>query len=85
MIRVSLEVRGARTRFTVGVQAESITQAVRSVIARHPGCEIRVLFPIDPEAFFAAGDDHTSGTMRLEAGRHRTHRMPRRRSGSLAE
>ena len=83
VIRVSLAVRGTQTRFTVEVQAESITQAVSLTIDRHPGCDIKVLFPIDPEAFFAAGDERTSATMRLEAGRHGTLRGPRRRNRSL--
>ena len=84
MIQVSLAVRGTQTRFTVEVQAESIAQAVSLTIDRHPGCDIKVLFPIEPEAFFADRDGSTSGAIRLEAGRHGTLREPRRRSGSLA-
>lgn len=52
VIRVPLEVKGRGSRFTAEVRAESIEQAIRLAIVRHPGCEARVLFPIDPEAFF---------------------------------
>ena len=86
MIRVSLEVRGARTRFTVEVQAESITQAVSLASARYPDCGVMVHFPIDPEAFFADGDGSTFQAIpRGGAGRHGALRgEPLRRSGSMA-
>lgn len=85
MIRVSLEVRRARTRFTVEVQAASITQAVSLASARYPDCGVMVLFPIDPEAFFAGGDSSTSQAIpRGGAGRHGAPRgKPLRRSGSM--
>ena len=66
LIRVFLEVRRGDTRFTGGVRAESIEQAIGLAIARHPGCEVRVLFPIDPEAFFAAKTRPAAETMQLE-------------------
>ena len=89
MIRVSLEVRRARTRFTVEVQAESITQAVSLASARYPDCGVMVHFPIDPEAFFADVADGDSSTAqaipRGGAGRHGALRGgPLRRSGSMA-
>lgn len=62
MIRVSLEVREEGNRLRAEVQAESIEQAVRLTVARYPGCEARVLFPIDLKTFFAAGDDPTLTT-----------------------
>jgi hypothetical protein len=37
------------------VRDESIERAVRLVLAIYRGCEVRVLFPIDPEAFFVGG------------------------------
>jgi hypothetical protein len=38
--------------FRVAVQAESIGQAVSIMKGRHPGCDVRVVFPIDPEGYF---------------------------------
>ena len=53
MISVSVEVSSSSARLTAGIRAESIEEAVRVATASHPGCEVRVLFPIDPEVFFA--------------------------------
>ena len=78
MIRVLVEVRSGATRFTAEMQAESIKQAVTLAIARHPGCEAKVLFPIDPEVFFAERDDHALGPNQVESRRHRTLSLPRR-------
>jgi hypothetical protein len=57
MIRVSVEVRGASgtVRFRGEVRAESIERAVQVTNARYPGSEVRVVFPIEPGAFF--GED----------------------------
>jgi hypothetical protein len=52
MIRVCLEVREEDDRFRVAVHAESITRAVNLIERRHPGRDVRVVFPIDPEGFF---------------------------------
>jgi hypothetical protein len=54
VIRVSVEIQSGAARFRVVVWAESIDRAVRLVGARYPECEARVLFSIEPEAFFAA-------------------------------
>jgi hypothetical protein len=54
VIRVSVEVQSGAARFRAVVWAESIDRAVRLVGVRYPGCEARVLFPIEPGAFFAA-------------------------------
>ena len=83
MIRVGMEVSGGSgDPFRVEIRAQSIEQAVRQVLASHPGCEARVLFPIDPEAFFVGGEGrvatisrgvrrHANGGMTLErAGWH---------------
>ena len=51
MIRVLTEV-GGTSRFGVMAQAESIRRAVDVVRAYYPGAEVRVVYPIDPEAFF---------------------------------
>jgi hypothetical protein len=55
MIRVSVEVRGGSgtVRFRGEVRAERIERAVQVTNARYPGCEVRVVFPIEPGAFFA--------------------------------
>jgi hypothetical protein len=55
MIEVSVEVRAEDARFRVAVQAESISQAVSITKGRHPGRDVRVVFPIDPESFFLGG------------------------------
>ena len=52
MVKVSIEVRSGAARFDVAVQAESIQRALSIVGARHPGSDVRVRFPIDPETFF---------------------------------
>ena len=56
MIKVSVEVRSEAVRFRVVVWAQSIERAVSLVSTRYPGCQARVLFPIEPEAFFANKD-----------------------------
>ena len=69
LIRVSLEVRCKGTRFTVEVQAETITHAVSSAVARYPDCGVMVLFPINTEAFFADRDSDASQAIPSGAGR----------------
>ncbi len=53
MINVSVELRSGAARFRVAVWAESIERALSIAGAQYPGREAKVLFPIDPEAFFA--------------------------------
>lgn len=55
MIRVSVEVCSGAARFRAAVWAESIERALSLVRARYPGGEARVIFPIEPEAFFVDG------------------------------
>jgi hypothetical protein len=52
MVRVSIEVRSGAARFRVGVQASSIQRAVSLVKGLHSASDVRVIFPIDAEAFF---------------------------------
>ena len=52
MVKVSIEIRDRTARFRVGVQAQSIEQALGIVRARYPSSIARVSFPIDPEDFF---------------------------------
>ena len=59
MIQVSLEVREGDAPFRVAVQAESIGLAVSTIEERHPGGDVRVVFPIDPEEFFLGGSEKT--------------------------
>ena len=47
-----MEIDGGGGRFRARVWADSIEQAVRLAGSRYPGCEARVLFPIEPETFF---------------------------------
>jgi hypothetical protein len=53
MIKISVEVCSGTARFRAAVWAQSIERAVSLVSARYPGCQAKVLFPIEPEAFFA--------------------------------
>ena len=52
MIRVSMEVREGSALSRATVQAESIREALSIMKGRYPGCQVRVVFPIDPEHFF---------------------------------
>jgi hypothetical protein len=61
MIKVSGEVREGPAYFRVAVQAESISRAVSIMKGRHPGRDVRVVFPIDPEKFFTGGSKKTGG------------------------
>ncbi len=62
MVKVSVDV-GA-VSFRVVVVAESISLALRLVEDRYPGAEARVVFPLDPEAFFAVGPAAAAGIER---------------------
>ncbi len=53
MVKVSMEVRKGASRFAVAVSAESLQRAVSLVQGRYPGGDCRVLFPREPEEFFA--------------------------------
>jgi hypothetical protein len=54
VIRVLVEFQSGAARFRAVVWAEGIDRAVKLVKVRYPECEARVLFPIEPEAYFAA-------------------------------
>jgi hypothetical protein len=53
MIQVQLEVRAGATCFRVSARAASIQRAVSVARARYPGCEVRLVLPVEPVAFFA--------------------------------
>jgi hypothetical protein len=55
VIRVSVEVSSGAASFRAAVWAESIERALRLAGGHYPGCETRVVFPIEPEIFFAKG------------------------------
>jgi hypothetical protein len=59
MIKVSMEVREGATLSRATVEAESIREAVNITRRRYPSCDVRVMFPIDPEIFFI--DDAADG------------------------
>jgi hypothetical protein len=61
MIKVSVEVREGTTFSRVAVQADTISQAVSITKVCHPGRDVRVVFPIDPEGFFAGDPKNTAG------------------------
>jgi hypothetical protein len=56
MIKISIEVISGTARFKVATQAESIEEALEIAKRYNSGKECKVVFPIDPEGFFA-GDD----------------------------
>ncbi len=63
MIKVSLEIRSGTAHFRAAVWAESIERALGLAGTRYPGCEARVIFPINPEAFFAEYSASSLGTI----------------------
>lgn len=52
MVEVAIEVSGGAP-LRLSVRAMSISRAVDVVAARYPHCQVRVVFPIRPEAFFS--------------------------------
>jgi hypothetical protein len=67
VIRLTFEVCSGSNRFRAAVLAESIERALRLVKARYPGGEARVVFPIEPEAFFVGGTVLAAEAVRPEA------------------
>jgi len=53
MIEVSMEVSAGGVPLRLSVRAGSISRAMDLVAARYPRCDVRVVFPIRPEAFFS--------------------------------
>jgi hypothetical protein len=66
MVRISVEVKSGATRFRVAVQAESIRRALEIVQGQNPGRDVGVVFPIDPEMFFAGDRAVVSRTLGQE-------------------
>jgi hypothetical protein len=69
MIRVSMEVREESALSRATVQAESIREAVNITRRRYPGRDVRVILPIDPEAFFIEDPADGNGWARLSRER----------------
>ena len=67
MVRISVEVKSGATRFRVAVQAENIRRALEIVQGHNPGCDVGVVFPIEPEKFFAGDSGAMSRTVEREA------------------
>jgi hypothetical protein len=58
MICVTVEIREGALTYRVRVTASSIERALKLAGGGKPGRRVRLLFPIDPEAFFVpAGSD----------------------------
>jgi hypothetical protein len=67
MVRISVEVKSGATRFRVAVQAESIRRALEIVQGQNAGRDVGVVFPIDPEMFFAGDRTAVIRTLGQEA------------------
>ncbi len=65
MIRISMEVREGTALSRATVQAESIREAVSLARRSCPGCDVRVIFPIDPEDFFGKDPARGNSWVRL--------------------
>ena len=62
MIYVTVEIREGTLTYQVRVSAPSIERALRIARDGKPGRRVRLVFPIDPEAFFVPGDHHRRET-----------------------
>jgi hypothetical protein len=60
MICVTVEIREGALTHQARVTAPSIECALKIVSVRKPGHRVRLIFPIDPEAFFAPRDHDRS-------------------------
>ena len=56
MIQGCIEVKSGAARFKVAAQAECIEEALEFAKRYNSGKECKVVFPIDPEAFFVGND-----------------------------
>jgi hypothetical protein len=66
VIRINVEVGSGGEIVKAAVRAENIARAVGLARARHPGSDVRVLFPIDPEGFFCKDSTPATVPIRLE-------------------
>ncbi len=64
MVRVYIEVGcGGDGTTTLAVRAENILRALEIAGEQNPGCALNVVFPLDPDSFFAR-----DGSEGVEAG-----------------
>ena len=66
MVKLSIEVRSGAAHFEVGVQAQSIQQAVSFVKERYSKGSFKVRFPIDPESVIVEDPIAQRGLVDLE-------------------
>jgi len=66
VVRVSVEVGGDAGHFRMLVEAESIERAVSLARECYPGLEVKVIFPMDPKAFFVEASHPVAGSMWLK-------------------
>jgi hypothetical protein len=66
VIKLAIEICSGASSFRAVVWAESIERALKLVEARHPGGEAKVIFPIEPEAFFVGGPVPAAEVVRFE-------------------
>jgi hypothetical protein len=59
-------IRGA-ARYRVAVRAQSIRRALEIVEGQNPGCQAKVVFPIDPGAYFVRDATAIDGLVDHEA------------------
>jgi hypothetical protein len=64
MIKVRVEVRNETGSFTVTVHAENLQHSTRIAQDLYPGSVVGIVFPIEPDGFFAAGP-HCDGRFDL--------------------
>jgi hypothetical protein len=67
VIRISVVLTRGAARYRVAIQAQSIGRALEIVEGQNPGCQARVVFPIDPEAYFVRGAAAIDGLVDREA------------------
>jgi hypothetical protein len=58
LVRISVEVRSGTARFRVGVQAQSIREALGVVAGRYPRGVVEVHLPVEPEGIFVREQTH---------------------------
>jgi hypothetical protein len=56
MIRVTVEIREGVLTYRVRVTAPSIERALKIAGRGKPGRRVRIVFPIEPQAFFVTAD-----------------------------
>ena len=67
MIRIAVVLTRGAARYRVAIQAQSIERALEIVEGQNPGCQARVVFPIDPEAYFVRDASAIDGLVDREA------------------